>query len=122
MKQFFVWLLRIVLVTVILTLCVVNRDAVTLRFYPLPYEITLPKFLFALTLFAGGVLTGALLNAGRVFHAKRHQRYESRRVAALEEEIAGLRTEARHTRRADFAPQAPGTAITLPPAFPQKAI
>jgi uncharacterized integral membrane protein len=105
MKRFLTWLVRILVCAVVITLCVVNRDAMTLSFFPLPYEITLPKFLFALLLFALGLLFGITRNSLKLLGARRKATREHRRTAALEEEIAALRTEARHARAEILPPE-----------------
>ncbi len=95
MKRSFSWLLRLALLAIAVAFCVVNRDDMTVSFYPLPYEVALPKFLFALLVFTLGLLAGSTLNSLRLIKAKRSLKERERKIAAQENELSGLRTDAR---------------------------
>lgn len=72
---------------------VANRDVVELSFFPVPYAVEMPKFLFALLCFALGLLIGSAV-LGLRFAGQKHQlRRELRRAKAMENELKALRME-----------------------------
>lgn len=91
--RFIKTLFLLLIVAVFAGFAVVNREAVTLRLFPLPYALDAPLFLVALACFALGALTATiLLLTGSL---KRHRQLQSARqlIMALENEIGGLKAE-----------------------------
>ena len=75
------------------TFAVSNRGQVDLTFYPVPYILSVPLFLFTILIFVAGLFVGwsiARFNAGGY---KRAHKQANKRVAALENELGTLRTE-----------------------------
>ncbi len=81
------------LVALAVTFAVSNRTHIDLIFFPLPYVVSMPIFLFAIVVFTLGILLG--WSVARVAGMKRgrEHRQVSKRVAALENEIGALRSE-----------------------------
>lgn len=86
------------------TFAVSNRGKVDLTFYPLPYVLSLPMFLFAILVFSIGVVFGWLLAGLKGSMHRRAHRKVSKRVEALENEITAMRVDQ----------IAPPTAVALP--------
>ena len=85
--------LFILLVILVITFSVSNRDDVLLSLYPLPFEINLPLYLFFLITLIAGYSWGALSNG---FNALKHKRQASKQAGkldALEQEVSALRTK-----------------------------
>ena len=64
-----------------------NHDAVTLTLFPLPYEVELPKFLFAFLCFLAGVLIAAVALGLKSSQEHREYKKQRRAIAAMEEEL-----------------------------------
>jgi uncharacterized integral membrane protein len=75
------------------TLAVQNRGSIDLNFYPLPYVITMPLFLFAIIMLVTGILLGWVVTHFKTFHIRRAHKAAGKRVAALENELTALRSE-----------------------------
>ena len=78
---------------IFLAFAVANRDFVTFSFFPLAYSFEMPKFLFALSCFACGVIIGGLLLSFGLAKSKRQLKHERQRVRALDNEVKALRME-----------------------------
>lgn len=75
------------------TFAISNRGKVDLTFYPVPFAITMPLFLFTILVFSLGVLWGWLIGKfNSVGHKWAHKK-AARRVATLEGELDALRSE-----------------------------
>lgn len=81
------------LVIIGVTFAVSNRARVDLTFYPLPYSLSVPLFLVAIILFSGGALTAWLIIRIGMVKERLHHRKTVKRMQALENEIALLRSE-----------------------------
>ncbi|MGE0754383.1 MAG: LapA family protein [Alphaproteobacteria bacterium] len=64
-----------------------NHDAVALSLFPLPYEIALPEFLFALLCFVAGVVISAIAMGLKHSHDQAQFKKANKKTAALEEEL-----------------------------------
>jgi uncharacterized membrane protein YciS (DUF1049 family) len=75
------------------TFAVGNRARVDVSFFPLPYAASVPLFLFAIIIFALGILLGWLI--ARYGSLKSHLSHKkaNNRIAALENELAALRSQ-----------------------------
>lgn len=82
-----------ILVLAGVTLAVQNRGSIDLSFYPLPYAITMPLFLFAIIMLVTGVLLGWVVTHYKTFHIRRAHKNAGKRVAALENELTAIRSE-----------------------------
>jgi putative membrane protein len=84
-------LLLIALVTIIFVdFAIVNRQALTISLYPLPYEATLPAFLFAMLCFILGSIIGWLTISLRLAQTRRLAKTEHKQVVALQTEIQAM--------------------------------
>lgn len=97
--------LYIVAAIIVVAFAVTNREPVSLSFYPLPYTMQTPLFLFGILSFALGLLIGGLQGMLSVFRFRRELRNERKRIVALENELALLRAR----------PSVDETASTLMP-------
>lgn len=77
----------------VILLSVANRDNLVLSFFPLPYEVEMPKFLLILVIFALGLLSGMMSLWFSNRTQRRQSRENTRRVAALENQISAMRVE-----------------------------
>lgn len=75
------------------TFAVSNRAPVDLTFYPLPYALSVPMYLVAVSLFAAGALTVWFITRVGLFSERRLHKKTTKRMQALENEIAALRSE-----------------------------
>ncbi len=75
------------------TFAMSNRAITDLTFYPFPYIISVPLYLFTILLFTTGLFTGWAFGrlAGRRY--KRGQKQAQKRIGALENELGILRME-----------------------------
>ena len=71
----------------------VNRDSVTLSFFPLPYSADMPKFLLAILCFAIGAMIAGLIASLKALKIRHLYAQEHKRVMALENEIEGMQME-----------------------------
>jgi uncharacterized integral membrane protein len=67
-----------------------NHDAITVGLFPLPYTMTLPKFLFAIVCFTLGVVVGSFMINLKLNKTHRKYKSEHRRVVALQNEISAM--------------------------------
>ena len=87
----FVFYMLLILIGVIFA--VGNRTKISLTFFPFPYTLELPLFLFSIVIFAAGVLLGWMVTRVGGFKRSRAHKDASRRVVALENELGAIRTE-----------------------------
>ncbi len=81
------------LIIIGITFAVSNRAKITLTLFPLPYELSLPTFLFAILIFVLGIILGWSLSHVKFFKHSLIHRKTNARVAAVENELAALRSE-----------------------------
>lgn len=70
-----------------------NHDLMNVGLFPLPYTLSLPKFLFATICFALGVVIGSFMISIRLTKTQHKYKSEHRRVMALQNEISSLRAQ-----------------------------
>ncbi len=70
-----------------------NRGDVDLSLYPLPFEVSLPTYLFFLLTLASGYIWGMFSNSISTFRHKRVAKKEHHKVEALEQEVKSLRAQ-----------------------------
>lgn len=68
-----------------------NHDAMDVGLFPLPYTLSLPKFLFAIISFAMGVVVGSFVLNIKLTRMQHKYKSEHRRVMALQNEISSMR-------------------------------
>ena len=78
---------------IIVAFAVTNRAPVEVSFYPAPYTMQLPLFVLSMLIFALGLVFGGIQSTMSGFKRKRELRMERKRIAALENEVATLKTE-----------------------------
>ena len=81
-----------VTLALLVTIATANHDETTLSFFPLPYDITLPKYLLCILIFLIGMVFGSLVYASEILRANHAARKERKHIAALERELAELKT------------------------------
>ena|SRR5579872_3316031 len=75
------------------TFAVSNRGRVELTFFPLPYILSMPLFMFTILVFALGLTMGWIISRFHVLGHWRAHKHAARRVAALENELGAVRAE-----------------------------
>jgi len=70
-----------------------NRGRIDLTFFPLPYTLSMPLFLFAFIVFAAGALLGWMITHVGTVQYRRGHKQSTKRVAALENELGAVRSE-----------------------------
>ena len=83
----------VLLILIGVTFAVGNRTRISLTFFPLPYTLELPLFLFSFVVFTAGVLLGWMIARVGGFRKNRAHKEASKRVSALENELGAIRTE-----------------------------
>lgn len=83
----------IALTVLLLVFAIVNREFIDISLFPLPYAITLPKFLLAIICFGAGLMVGGMLMSLKMGKVKRHYKRETKRASALENEVKSLHSE-----------------------------
>ena len=78
---------------VLMIFCTENRSFVVVSFFPSPYVIELPLFVFALICVTVGVVFGGFSACCKMQKIKRELRKKNQREQALENEIKSLRME-----------------------------
>jgi len=84
-----------------------NREPVSLSFFPLPYIVSLPLFLFAMLCVAVGVVIASVALGLRTAKARGLYKVEHRRVMALENELEGIRAETQLVAAPEAQPEKP---------------
>jgi len=74
------------------TFAVSNRGMVELTFYPLPYVVSMPLFLFFILTFAIGATLGWSIGRVKVGSYRRAHKQAIQRIEALENELGTMRT------------------------------
>lgn len=72
---------------------VVNRETVSVSLFPLPFAADLPLFLLALICFSLGALVAGFWVNIKFAKTKRMLSREHKRVMALQNELAGIKSE-----------------------------
>lgn len=85
--------LAIAVTLVLLLFAIVNREFIDISLFPLPYALSLPKFLLAIICFGAGLLVGGIVAGMKHGRAKRTYKQEHKRVAALENEVKSLHSQ-----------------------------
>ena len=93
MLSIFRWLLVLLFSVILILLAVANRHDVTLSSYPLPYEITLPVYLFVLVFFLAGFAMATLTKSLFALKKGHDIRKQKQQIEALRNEVEGLRSE-----------------------------
>lgn len=76
-----------------ITFAIVNRQAVTLSFFPLPYDVSMPQFLFAILCFALGVVVAGMISSVKMAKLRHRFSHEHKRAVALENELQGIKLQ-----------------------------
>lgn len=76
---------------------VVNRQFIEISFFPFPYSLEMPQFLFAILCFGLGAIAGSLGISLKLSHSKRLLKSEHRQVMALKNEIGAMHAEQHDT-------------------------
>ncbi len=91
--KIFRWIAGLAVTVIVVAFAVANRQALTVRFDPFPYELELPVYVIVLGALAAGFAAGMavqwLLGQKWRYLARARQR----RIGALEEEVEGLRRQ-----------------------------
>lgn len=70
-----------------------NHTEINLTFFPLPYALSIPIFLFAIVVFLTGAFLGWSVARLKGIKYIRHGKAASKRVHALENELSAIRSE-----------------------------
>lgn len=90
----FIKLFFLILVTLAFAaFAVANHGDISLDFSPLPYTAELPTFLLILLCIMLGAATAGLFTMGGQFRTWNDLRQAKKRIAALENELGGLKAE-----------------------------
>lgn len=93
MASLFKWLIILLLTLALIVFAVMNRGLLNISLFPLPYEISLPIYLFVLIFFLTGFgMAWLMLSARRAGDGINSRRYK-RKIDALENELRGLRMQ-----------------------------
>lgn len=84
------WIVALILVATLI-FAIVNRDPVTVDFWPIPVRLDLPVFATWFAALAIGFVLGGLVSLGAIRRARRAAREQRRRAEIAEAEIATLR-------------------------------
>lgn len=86
--------LKAVAITVITVIFLVfaanNHDMMTVGLFPMPFTVTLPKFLYAIVCFGLGIVVGGFSISMKLTKTRRQYKSEHRRVMALQNEIKSM--------------------------------
>lgn len=93
MVRFLRYCLLVLLTLFFIAFAISNREAVSLSFFPLPYTAETPLFILVLIAFVLGAAVAALVGFLTSLRKKFDHLSAQHRVAALENEIAGLKAE-----------------------------
>ena len=93
--KLFHWLVTAPLALVLVVFAVSNRARVVVTLWPFPFEIDTPLFLIVLLSLLLGLLIGLLIAWLASAPRRRESRARAKRIAALEREIDGLRSDRR---------------------------
>ena len=93
LARYFRFCLQAALILIGVVFAVSNRGKIELSFYPIGYELQIPIYLFGIILFTIGLLLGWTIASATGLKARFSRKTTEKRVAALENELAALRTE-----------------------------
>ncbi len=93
MLRFLKIVILVICTALFATFSVSNRETVALSFFPLPYDIELPKFLLVLLAVLFGALLASLFTGLTLFRNMLERFRNRRKIAALKNEVEGLRIE-----------------------------
>lgn len=85
------WLLLLAIAITLIAFAVANRHGMAISFYPLPYEILLPTYLFAAGFFLLGFVAAVISGGFRRGGQSLRLRTSRKRIDALENEVEGLK-------------------------------
>lgn len=105
--SFIKYFLLAIISIVLITFCAVNREAVSISLFPLPYSADLPIFIFALLCVTVGVIIGGLSLNIKLIKTKCQLKQSKRRIEALGNENKILRCERDHTQQLALTKQKP---------------
>ena len=87
------FLLFLIVAVAFSAFAVVNRSAVEVSLFPLPYSLEMPVFLLTIFSFALGVVIAGVLLGARAARSRRLYHGERKRVMALQNELEGVKAE-----------------------------
>jgi putative membrane protein len=93
LKRIFSIILLVILAGVFAAFAIDNRQPVTFSLFPLPYTAEMPVFALVLLSFMLGALVAGLIATLSFLRSKVELSMAKRHVAALENEVGGLRAE-----------------------------
>jgi uncharacterized integral membrane protein len=93
MLRLFRYVLLLLLTLFFIVFAVSNREAVQLSLFPFPYTAETPLFVMVLMSFMLGTAVAGTVAALTVFHRRWELANAKRHIAALENEVGGLRAE-----------------------------
>jgi lipopolysaccharide assembly protein A len=70
-----------------------NREKISVSLFPLPYEISIPLFIFTIIIFIMGILTGWFLTRLKVSKTLYNNKKDKAKIGALENEVAAIKSE-----------------------------
>lgn len=97
-------ILLVIVAALVIAFAIVNRQGVTLNFWPFPYAATVPLYLIMLAALAAGVAVGGVVTWVRGGKWRKRARAAERESKALADRLAAERVEARE-RAAPPAPR-----------------
>ena len=83
----------IVIIIIAVVFAVSNRGKIDITIFPLPYAMSMPLFLFAIIMFALGLLTAWFISRISLFGYRKLNKGFEKRIDALQNEISALRAE-----------------------------
>jgi uncharacterized integral membrane protein len=88
------WVVTAPIVVIVVLFAVSNRDDISLRLLPFPFDLTMPIWLWTLVELFVGFLLGAIVTWIGDRRRRRQARLLSRRVSELEQSLATARKQA----------------------------
>ena len=97
------WVIAFAVIALLLLLSANNQQSVAVSLLPFPFEARMPLFMLAVLAFCAGMLIGGIAISFKHMRRTRETHRLRHRMVALENEVAGLKHEAKR-------------AASLPPA------
>ena len=94
MVYYFKLLLITTITLLLVAFCVANRHVITLSFFPIPYELSLPTYLFTIILFLLGYAVSSLFASIKRAKQSYALSKKERTITALQNEVSGLKQTA----------------------------